>query len=455
MDTLKNLIQRCQQRHENSLRQRRTVVTPALYNKSYPYHFKVYCAHRYPILLADLERSHISFMPIGQSPENDIGPRTLGGERFLKRQGTQDWGMRRWHASWGIQIYTGIPSELNGANWHDFNFSYQALHDSPKDVLTCIESLIETVPNPLLTMTKSGGLRFSFRLPEYLHPNTLEAKYYIYKESQTPENSVQSDVYLKISGFEGYSRWDARYEILLGNVLDPPVIAKEVVFAPIDALRVVLHTPQPEHLAQEKINTETPYSLGSRNLNLAKYAFLNRGFSYLRQENGVHYWLPPRTEIDDRFVLLWEDEDVVWVRSSVPDIGLPTMSTLITDIWDDTGILSLSSHVGTLVPDRVDKVQEGELSPLAIKRPTPVLNKSDERVEEYDTGEKNGVQTNNTLNQSDRILGLIADESPEKHYKAVSHIRDGGITCLNVPTYKLAEKLENHYQNRNLPQSKR
>ena len=122
MNFLKHLIQRCHERHEKPLRQRKTVVTPALYNKGSPYLFATYCAQRYLVLLADLEQANISFMPIGQAPDNDRGPRALGGERFLKRQGIRDWGMRRWHASWGIQIYTGIPSELDGARWHDFNF---------------------------------------------------------------------------------------------------------------------------------------------------------------------------------------------------------------------------------------------------------------------------------------------------------------------------------------------
>ena len=91
----------------------KTVITPALY-KHNPYHFNVHCARGYPVGLDALERAGISFMPIGRAPENDRGPRDFGGERFLKRQGINDWQDRRWNRSWGIQIYTGIPL---GTRW--------------------------------------------------------------------------------------------------------------------------------------------------------------------------------------------------------------------------------------------------------------------------------------------------------------------------------------------------
>ena len=455
MDSLKNHIQRCHQRSKNPLRQRKTVVAPALYNKGYPYHFTVYCAYKYPMLLADLEEAGISFMPIGQAPENDHGPKTMGGERFLKRQGIQDWGMRRWHASWGIQVYTGIPSERDGARWHDFDFTYKAICAVPDAILTCIEALVDAVPNPLLTLSKSGGLRFSCRVPDYLHPNTEKAKLYIYKHTPTPNNPDQRDVYLEIFGEEGYNRWDARYEILLGNLFDPPVIDKEVVFAPIDALRAALHEPDLQKITKEQITTKVPFSLGSHNLDLAKETLVKRGFSYVRQDNGSHLWTLSHSEVGDKYISLWENEDTVWLQASTPDIGLPTLSTPITDIWDDTGIVPLIPLAGMSTSIKILTVRRGKLSPLAIKRPSPVLAKSEQIEKIYGTPEKNGVQIQDIFDRTDRILGLIAETDTKKHYDAVSHASNGGSACLNVPTYKLAEELETRYQNPDFPLSKR
>ena len=244
MNFLKHIIKRCHQRHKKPPRQRKTKVLPALY-RDLPYHFIVHCAWKYPIRLYELEQAGISFMPIGRAPNHDYAPPDFGGERFLERQGTRDWVPRRWFASWGIQVYTGTPSGRDGAQWHDIEFTYDAICVASDAVIVCIESLINAVANPLLTMTKSGGLRFSCRVQDYLHPNTEEAKQYIHKHVPTAEKPYHHDVYLEILGTEGYSCWDGRYEILLGNLLDPPVISKEVLFAIIDELRAVLHESVP------------------------------------------------------------------------------------------------------------------------------------------------------------------------------------------------------------------
>ena len=464
MNSLEDLIERCHQRYEKPLRQRRTVVTPALYNKSHSYQVTVYCAQRYPVLLANMEQADISFMPIGRAPRYDRGPRDFGGERFLKRQSLQDWGIRRWHASWGLQMYTGIPSERDGAPWHDIDFKYEAICAAPDAVFACIEALINAVANPLLTMSKSGGLRFSCRVLDYLHPNTEQERFYIYKHPPISEISGQRDVYLEILGEEGYSHWDARHEILLGNLLDPPIIAKAVLFAPINALRAELHEPVlledeslisvTKNVEQERNIATAPVSLGSHNLDLAKAAFLKHGFSYVGQENGYHYWVSRDSTIDNKHVSLWESDGMVWVRASTPDAGLPTTSTPITDIWDDTGILPPIPAMGLSVSDEVSAVREGKLSPLAIKRPPPVLHKPEYPNEVYETLETKVAQVEHTFDGTSRILGVVTQVEAKRNYGIEPYVLSGGVICLNLPTVRLAEKTEQRLQKQNLPSEK-
>ena len=464
MNSLEDLIERCHQRHEKPLRQRRTVVTPALYNKSHSYQVTVYCAQRYPILLADMEQADISFMPIGRAPRYDRGPRDFGGERFLKRQSLQNWGIRRWHASWGLQMYTGIPSERDGAPWHDIDFKYEAICAAPDAVFACIEALINAVANPLLTMSKSGGLRFSCRVLDYLHPNTEQERFYIYKHTPISEISGQRDVYLEILGEEGYSHWDARHEILIGNLLDPPIIAKAVLFAPINALRAELHEPAlledeslipvTKNVEQERNIATAPVSLGSHNLDLAKAAFLKHGFSYVGQENGYHYWVSRDSTIDNKHVSLWESDGMVWVRASTPDAGLPTTSTPITDIWDDTGILRPIPAMGLSVSDEVSAVREGKLSPLAIKRPPPVLHKPEHPNEVYETLETKVAQAEHIFDGTSRILGVVTQVAAKRNYGIEPYVLSGGVICLNLPTVRLAEKTEQRLQKQNLPSEK-
>ena len=84
------------------------------------------------------------------------------------------------------------------------------------------------------------------------------------------ENLYHRNVYLEIRGENGYSRWDSRYEILMGNLLDPPIVAKEVLFTPIDTLQDALHEPELfGERRSETVREDTiavPPSLGSRYL---------------------------------------------------------------------------------------------------------------------------------------------------------------------------------------------
>ena len=451
MNSLKDIIQRCHQRHAKPLRQQKTVAMPSMYAKSHFYQYNVYCARKSPVLLDDLEAADISFMPIGRAPENDRGPMHFGGELFQRRTRKEDWGFRRWDTSWGIQMYTGIPSERYGARWHDLDFTYQALCDAPDAVFACIEALVSTIANPLLTLSKSGGLRLSCRVPGYLHPDTEQEKLYIYKYTPTAGNPQQRDVYLEILGEKGYSRWDARYEILLGNLLDPPLIVKEALFAPIDALRARLHQPAPEEVNQIRTIPAAPLRLGSYQLDLAKEAFMKRGFSYVRQDNGFHHWIPSSDkEIDAVEVLLWEDERIVWVCASTSDAGLPTRATPITDVWDDTGILPALPTTGLPVSEKVLAVRQG-LSPLAIKRSPAILQKAESSEKVHETLEKNAIQMRRVFESPARILGLMVSETGVgNNYETESYLLNSGAICLNMPTSRLAAAVEQHFQTRNV-----
>ena len=177
MNPLTDIIQRCHQRHKEPLRQRKTVTASVLY-RGFPYCFTVYCAHRYPMLLDSLEQADISFMPIGRAPKNDQGPSDFGGARFSERQRADSWKPQYWRASCGIQVYTGIPSQRDGARWHDIEFKYEALCTAPDAVLACIEALVNAVENPLLTLSKEGGCVFpaesqTISIQPLRHPNSI------------------------------------------------------------------------------------------------------------------------------------------------------------------------------------------------------------------------------------------------------------------------------------------
>ena len=452
MSFFKDVIHRCHQRHEKPLRLKKTIVTPAIY-KGLLYHFTVYCAQRYPLELYDLEQAGVSFLPIGGGPEHYRVPQSFGGERFLRRQGIEDWEIRQWHASWGIQVYTGIPSEREGARWHDLEFKYEAICAAPDAILACIETLIRTVANPLLTLTNSGGLRLSCRVPDYLHPNTEEARFYIYRDIPTPEDSYQRDIYLEILGETGHSPWDARYEILQGDLLDPPLIEKELIFTAVDALRERFHESDVPETKKPKFTPETLVpplpSLGSYKLDLAKEAFWKRGFSYLHEDNGFHWWRKQTDGADGRDVLLWERDGKVWLRASTSGIGLPTTDTLITDVWKDTGILPPVPAKGLSVSKKMFAVREGKLSPLAIKRSSLVLQKPEGTEKVYETLETNMNQLQRVFDTDVRVIGLTAETVARSNYEIEQHLLKGGTVSFSAD-FPIVEEAMGHLQKRNL-----
>jgi len=451
MNALTDLIQRCHQRHKKPLRQQKTVALPAMYTKGYVYQYTVSCANSYPVMLDDLEAAEISVMPIGRAPLYDNGPMSFSMDRFSKRQVRHDWDSNLWDASWGIQVYTGMPSGCNGAHWHDLHLTYKAISAAPDAIFTCVETLVSAVNNPLLTMTESGGLRFSCRVPDYLHPDTQQEKLYIYKHTPTAENPHQRDVYLEIIGENGYTRWDARCEILLGNLLEPPIIPKEILFAPINALRAALHEPVPFAEDGHEVLHPMPRYLGTYQLNLAKSAFVKRGFSYIRQDNGVHYWCLPSGKPGDAYVLLWENEGIVWVRASTPDTGLPMDAKPITDVWGDTGILPTVPADGLPVSDKILAVRQGKRSPLSIRRQPSMLQKPEDNQTVYETFKNKAAQMQRIFDGSARILGLISETHTPNFKEIESSLLTSDATCLNTPTLTLAEETLQRCQERNMP----
>ena len=448
-DFFQDLIARCHQRHAQPLEQRKTKLSPRLY-KGLPYHFTVHCAQGYPIALQDLEAMDISFMPIGRAPGADRPPRSVGGDRFLKRQESMNWSAMRWQKSWGIHVYTGMPSARGGAAWHDLEFPYKAICAAPDAVLSCVEGLVNAVANPLLTLSKSGGLRFSCRIPGYLHPNTKQARLFVSKGNPTAENPHQQDVYLEIFGEKGHNCWDARYEILLGDLLDPPVISREVLFAPIDAFRAKLHAPVPQSIQDEARSPDAPYSLGSAKLDLAKEAFFKRGFSYVRHADGIHYWGREGMEIGGTEVSLWEDAGGVWVRAATSDVGLPTAATPITDVWNDTGILPPLPASGLPIDAKVLAIREGTLSPLGIKRPRPVLQKSEPTEKGHEPREAISTQVQRALDRNVRVFGSMFETSPEQGPEVEWFLENNEALCLNVPNVEIAAAAEQLLQRRNV-----
>ena len=367
MDTLKQIIQQCHNRKNRTLIQRKTIVLPAGYNE-YPYHFRVHYAHGKSAILYDLEKADISFLPIGRAPFDRAPSDWASEERIENRQDTQNWRSQRWYASWGIGIYTGETSGQAGANWHDIEFTYQAILNVPDAVSLCLEALIGSVVNPLVTLTKEGGLRFSCRVLDYVHPETIEAKQYIYKHQPTRTDPKHRDVFVKVKGAMDCSVWDARYEVLMGSLLEPPVISGDVLFALLGFFRNALHKP-----------------------------------GLARVDKTLREYEPKAFDGDTAINPLGVDEREV------------------------------------SIPEKMRAVREGHLSPLAIKRPRPVLTKqAHSEPELFDIAD--------ILETDARVIGIETGlQHPEENREIERALLEKEPLLLSFPNFDYCKQADQYW----------
>ncbi len=206
----------------------------------------------------------------------------------------------------------------------------------------------------------------------------------------------------------------------------------------------------PQSIQHEESIPDAPYSLGSGKLDLAKEAFFKRGFSYVRQADGFHYWHRRDGKVDNTEVSLWESQGSVWICASTPEIELPVEATQITDVWNDTGILPPIPATGLPIDDKVLAIREGKLSPLAIKRPTPVLHQLKPTQKIDGTRDEIWVQMQRALDRRVSALGFIPDADSEKDGEVESMLRNSGAICLNLPDAELAAGMEQFFQKRNV-----
>ena len=215
-------------------------------------------------------------------------------------------------------------------------------------------------------------------------------------------------------------------------------------------LRAKLHESVFQSLRHKEHIPDAPYSFGSGALNLAKGAFFKRGFFYIRQEGSFHYWRQYDDEIGNTAVSLWENEEGVWVCAATVDTGLPMEATLITDVWKDTGILPPTPKTGLPIDDKVLAVREGYLSPLALKRPSPVLHTSKPMEKIDEPPEELRVQVQRAFDKNVRVLGFTAETDAEKDPEVESVRRRNKAICLKVPSVDLAAAASQFLQNRDV-----
>ena len=260
-------LQRCLQRHKSPLVALKTRVFHHRngYQKRYARYAVAY-ATRKTIDPEKLSRAGLGFLPIardGHCPEK-YGEEA--GKDWKTTYGVLDWKPKSWRNSYGIQIYAGEPS----GHLSSLDFEYAIIRDYPQLFLDTIIRLCALTENPLLVISKSGGLRFECRTPGYVHPKTGQRYVATWKN-----HYEHKELYLEILGEKGLSRYDARYEIYTGSLLDIPVIDHHALFEIVDQLRQQIGEPRPEKTKPIRTPKHTSKKQDTASSDKAKMEALN------------------------------------------------------------------------------------------------------------------------------------------------------------------------------------
>lgn len=233
---LENLIQRCITRSKQPKHAHKTRYTRDGYS--------IYYANRDGKLQSCNPRNfgtaRLGAMPIAKNGYAIEQYAASVGKDWQTRYGFENWELKSWKQSYGVQVYTGIPSD----SLTDLDFEFDIVRDHPDILLDTLYALLTLTQNPCLTLSKSGGIRYSCRTPGYVHPRVTTDREYIGKWNQ--ETGKREALYLEIFGDKGLSRWDARYQIITGDLFDLPVISDvNALFEIIDNLKSKIHRPAP------------------------------------------------------------------------------------------------------------------------------------------------------------------------------------------------------------------
>ena len=95
-------------------------------------------------------------------------------------------------------------------------------------------------------------------------------------------------------------------------------------------------------------------------------------------------------------------------------------------------------------------VREGTLSPLAIKRPSPVLQKPEGPEKVYEPLENNIGQIQSVFDRDTRIIGLTAETGVRSNYEVETYLLKGGAVGFSA-YFPIVEEAVVHFQRQNLP----
>lgn len=417
------LIQRCNNRNKRPLSPLKTQY-PQRPKDQTSQNFSIYYASRdgrtCAASPADFENAQLGIMPIAKNgyPIEQYGKDA--GKDWQSRYGFDDWELDTWKKSHGVQIYTGVPSN----DLTDCDIEYQFIQDHPQSVAEMIQRLCQLTEHPLLTISKSGGLRFTCKTPGYIHPRTAEREYIAAYDLETGERIA---LYLEIFGEKGLSRWDGRYEIVTGSLFEIPEIDRHALFHIIDEYRDQHHAPKPQRQPKQ---SQQPQSRRTKTTDpYIEIDGLPQGIVWIPTDDG---YKSQRGNYPCKVTQHRKSQGSAQYYQK-PNGHITAYCHNCQQKWQ--------VKAATTTKSLIEQARAGVVSPLAIPRkPIKLLTEKQHRV--LTTLAKAQETIAALLQSAHRIIGLRADTGTGKNYEAETYAITNP-TLVNVPTGELAIDLQN------------
>ena len=466
---VRQLILDCLDRHENPLRSRKTVMHASKGDMTHPYHPQAFYADNLSIMVTGLEKHGISIVPIhiGGYPIPKF-TEEYGQSAWYTFFTMHHWEFEHWRQSYGFQVFTGKPS----GDWTDLDFEVESVKHHPYETMACLERLCDLTDTPLVTISKSGGIRFSCRTPGYVRPrNDMQyAAEYDPKNLDEHGNPIRLNLFLEIFGDKSLSRWDARYEIVSGTLLSPPVIDYQSLLDAITPFRDEVQVDPPKRKKPKKRKAQQSKSEPDQKLQVSGSYNLNN--------------LPK----DLQWRRVDPDDPKLGLKSKRSDYKC-TMTKhrksqgSVQFYKDPKGVVKIFCHncrknitIGSYhqseresiaemianappyeeVPSKeeqrqnmVRRIRSGKESHTALRRPPPVLFQTEDSAT-YSTLEINDEEILAAFEKDKSIILINSETGAGKNYQMENYVLKGGKVIKTTPTTPLAVADEERMRERGI-----
>ena len=462
MDT-RQLILDCLDRHENPLTQRKSVMHARDGDITHPYHPQVFYAHKKSVMANDMESAGISIVPISYSGYPiPAFTQEYGQAAWHTFFTMHHWEFEHWRQSYGFQLFTGKPS----GDWTDLDFEFACVNDHPYETIACLERLCGLTDTPLVTISKSGGIRFSCRTPGYVRERNDMEYVAQYDQGNLDENGnpIRLKLYLEIFGDKALTRWDGRYEIFTGALLSPPVIDYQLLLDAITPFKDEVHVDPPirkkkKRKPQQSQQSEPKKKLqvsGSYNLhNLPKDLQWCRvdmndpkeGVKSKRSDYKCTVTNHKKTVGKMQFYKKPDGRVTAFCHNcrNKPIGGKPLVigtyhqsereriADLIANAPPYEDVPSKEEQRDTLI----ERIRSGDVSPTALRRPAPILDQQDD-TNTYSTLEINDEEILAAFDKEKVVVLINSETGAGKNFQFENWVAKGGKAIKTAPTTPLA-----------------